>query len=152
MKTLQAKNIISYLLRHSYEKKLPTSRLAATIFLVDWKYCLEYGKKIGNLNWRAYSFGPNSEELELLFKKDKDFILLNNDMLMENKVRSTTADISPEEKYCCDFIIEICEHKDIDQLVNFMLSLYPILTSAKDGGQINLLEKSMEYNLLKPDR
>ena len=152
MKFLQAKNIITYLLRSAPKNQLPISRLIATIFLIDWKYCLEYGKKIENLNWSSYSFGPYSEDLELLFKKDRDFTLSNNDLLIEtSKGRTNTGNISREEKYCCDFIIDISANKDTDQLINFMLSLYPILTSTKNGDQINLLEKSTEYNLLKPN-
>lgn len=150
------KNLMLYILaKYPHPDDMSNSRLTKTVFLCDWKCCLEIGAGVSGVEWYIDHYGPYVDDVIDLARNDSDFIVLNVQSDFgknKNLVRLVSGEkhcsgLSGLEEACVDFVIGLTQSKGYDEFINLIYSLYPVVTSSKHG-QIDLVKKARDYKAL----
>lgn len=147
--------MLCILAKYPHPNDMSNSRLTKTVFLCDWKSCLESGAGISGVEWYIDHYGPYVDDVIDLAKSDPDFYVVN--VQSENgKSKNLVGlsgdarcyyDLSVSDEAYVDFVIGLTEDKGYDEFINLIYSLYPVITSSKFG-RIDLVKKARDYNAL----
>ena len=157
---MKSKNALKQLMlcilaKYPHPDDMSNSRLTKTVFLCDWKSCLESGYVVSGVDWYFDHYGPYVDDVIDLAKNDTDFLVVNIQTEHgKNKSLVRLAgdglshySLSSLDEACVDFVIGLTEDKKYDEFINLIYSLYPVITSPKFG-RIDLVKKAMDYKAL----
>lgn len=131
---------------------LSKARLTKIIFLMDWKYCLDYWEQITNINWYFDTYGPYVPDIVNLTQKENslfktnDFINFFNNLwtIIDIKNSNYNPEINNNIKEVFQFIINATSKLNFSDFINFVYSTYPIQVSNRFS-YLNLEELSNQY-------
>lgn len=150
------KDLVAYvLLRYPYPDDLSNSRLTKLIFLIDWKFCLVDGRKASGIEWYFDHYGPYVEDVIELARFDSDFQVLSvrgrsgsvKNIIGLSKDFCDVVRLDEVSESCVKFIIDLTADKSYDEFIEFVYSLYPVVTCPRYS-DIDLVKKAREYKKL----
>lgn len=133
------------------KNELSKARLTKIIYLLDWKYTLDYWKQITSIDWYFDSYWPyvidvvKTTESTSLFKMKHYLNYFNNIWtIIEINDDNYEPNISDDIKEIYDFIVNKTKKMNFNDFINFVYSTYPVQVS-KRYTNMNLLELAQEY-------
>lgn len=145
-------DIVAYFIKNS-KTQLSKGRLNKLVYLADWKYSLDYGKQISNINWKFNHYGPYVDDIENSISNDSlhRFEIQENITYFGNlkyiiKIKQDLkfSDPNSQEKKVLDIIIKLTDTLNWTDFINLIYSTYPIKVTSQ-GDTMNLVELSMKY-------
>jgi hypothetical protein len=133
-------SVVLYICQHhpsGYE--LSVERIISILYLVDWKYAIEFSSQmLNNVTWQIHDGQPcidsySIKELISLLAK----IRLRTEQLM--------IQLSKEEKCIIDFVIKASSNKEENELNRLVYSTYPAITRTKEI-KLNFPNLVQEYH------
>jgi len=108
-------------------KGITRTRLMKLLFLVDYMYWKRCGRKLTNLEWRMYLFGPFSREvlgiLDELEDGGKAVVKEIERGVYLYKAYEEPANLSEAVKSLVDEVVEKFGKLSLDELLNYVYSL-----------------------------
>lgn len=144
-------DIVAYFIKNS-KTQLSKGRLNKLVYLADWKYSLDYGKQISNINWKFNHYGPYVDDIENSISNDslhrfeiqENTTYFGNSKLIRVKQDLNFSDPNSQEKKVLDLIIKLTDTLNWTDFINLIYSTYPI-KEASQGDTMNLVELSVKY-------
>ena len=109
------------------------NRVILFMFLVEWKYLLEFNKRLTNINWEYKN--------DMIYDKyENDFDLLFNKKFNSVKITNSV-------QACINFVFDKYEKYNFNYNKLFYLysCTYPVMTSDLNGGFPNLNDLAIHY-------
>jgi hypothetical protein len=140
-----------------YPDKLSKTKLAKMIYLADWKFCIEYGQQITDIQWVFRTFGPYAVDIRKLVERNDTFIIKSKYHYLSSQwvediisiKKGTSLPSLPERiRDVLDFVIEKPQRLNWDSITKLVGSTYPIMSQPR-GSLLNLIQLAKEYNELK---
>ena len=110
-----------------------TTIIILLMYIVEWKYILEYEKPLSNINWTRNGFMTYSTYLN-----EYNFVFSN--------LTNLEVVLSDDVIKCIDFALDKYEKLEFKytKLVHLCFSTYPCIVS-KNNTKVNLLSLSKQY-------
>jgi hypothetical protein len=126
------------------------------IYLADWKFCIEYGQQITDIQWKFYSYGPYADGIRKAVGRNDVFIIKSKyhyfSRRIENTIsikRGTSLPNLPERiSEVLDFVVEKLQRLSWDGITRLVYSTYPAMSQSKYT-LLNLIQLAKDYNELK---
>ncbi|MFD2247591.1 Panacea domain-containing protein [Pontibacter ruber] len=150
--------LIKYvLLEYPKPEELSKPRLVKLIYLIDWKYAIDYGKQVTNINWVYNHYGPYVDDVINLMKENPDLFeiktrqnpyggVTDKFQLLNRNVDD--IQLQPEVKKTADLIIKKTSHLSWTKFISLVYSSYPIKSNLQYSF-LDLEKLSIEFNSLK---
>lgn len=148
-------DLAAYLyLRYPNPRELSLPRLFKLIYLADWKYAIDKGQRLTNLDWTYNHYGPAITEVNSDLERDDRFAL-EKFTTLDGKVGQVVRlkdnvpepnSLSDEEKSILDYVVRESHKLDWADFIRLIYSTYPIESQARDT-KLDLLQLASEYNL-----
>lgn len=150
------KDTIAYILLNyptAFRSELSKARLTKIIYLSDWKYAIQYGKTITNIQWIYNHFGPYVDDvINTIIRYPKEFrirrtynIFRKNKELIELERKDLEIlNLSSSEKKTINFVIRATAGLSWKDFIDLVYSTYPIVTQDKMSN-LDLIELSHNY-------
>lgn len=153
---MQIVDLVRYILKnYPHAQELSKARLNKIIYLIDWKFALNYEQQLTNITWLFNHYGPYVNIIEEQIQEDSRFKLVSTQNIYGNEkniieLATDEGFIEPNdrEKEVIEFIIEKTRKFYWDKFINLVYSTYPIISQEK-GSYLNLVELAKEYKLFK---
>jgi hypothetical protein len=148
------KNIIEYiLLNYPQSDELSKPRLVKLIYLIDWKYTIDYKNQYTDIRWYFNHYGPYVEDVINLMKSDSETFEVTSyanpysgGITDKFKLRKETSPILDENVIkTAKFIMENTYHMSWSKFISLVYSSYPIKKSEKYT-YLDLESFSIEFN------
>lgn len=145
-------DLAKYIIEHyPHPKELSKSRLNKIIYLVDWKFVLEFEKQLTNINWKFNHYGPYVDEIKDELQKDNRFVITSTTTMYGNpkdiiELADNKNFVEPnsDEKEIIDFIIDKTKRLYWNEFIELVYSTYPIISQEK-GTNLDLVKLAKEY-------
>lgn len=132
--------------------QLSKPRLVKIIYLIDWKYCIDFGEQATNINWYFNHYGPYVEDIiNTLKNSPEDFLVQSYSNPFGGGISDRIQLISKREisipnevKSVADLIISRTNQFDWTTFISLVYSTYPVKTSSKYT-KLNLVQDAIEY-------
>lgn len=146
--------LIKYILV-TYPKleELSKPRLVKLIYLIDWKYSIEYGRQYTNIRWIFNHYGPYVNDVINTMKNNPetyDVVSRENpyggitDKFKIKKRKDLSITIDGNAKKITDFLIEKTFHLGWSNFISIVYSTYPVRTNLKYS-TLDLQSLAIEY-------
>ncbi|MDA3078131.1 Panacea domain-containing protein [Campylobacter sp. JMF_06 NA1] len=145
-------DLTKYIIEHyPYPKELSKARLNKIIYLVDWKFVLEYEKQLTSINWKFNHYGPYVDEIKDAIQSDNRFSITSTTTIYGNpkdiiELVDNKNFVEPnfDEKNIIDFIIDKTKKLYWNEFIELVYSTYPIISQEK-GTNLDLVKLAKEY-------
>lgn len=150
--------IIKFVLK-SYPKpeELSKPRLVKIIYLIDWKYAIDNGKQVSNIDWVFNHYGPYVDDIINLIEIENEIFKLESrqnpyggithKFELLNK-RKTVINLDDNVQDIVEFIIDKTASLSWSNFISLVYSSYPIKNSTKYS-HLNLTTFSKAFNARK---
>ncbi len=145
-------SLLVYILsKYPYANDLSASRIAKLVYLVDWKFALEYDKQLTDTSWHFNHHGPYVSDF-LNIAKNNDTMSIeettniygSRKQLFKLNYEHVEIHISDEVREIVDFVIKATCNKNHDEFIKLVYSTYPVISGDRHS-PLNLVEKAREY-------
>lgn len=149
-------DLIRYIIKtYPHSEELSKARLNKIIYLIDWKFAIEYGKQLTKIEWVFNHFGPYVSIIEETILSDNRFKIINKKNIYNSpkNVITLVQDInfiepSITEQKVIDFIIDKTKKFYWKRFIELVYSTYPIISQER-GAKLDLVLLAEEYSQLK---
>ncbi len=147
---------ISYICAHyPYPDDLSDARLNKTLYLADWKSCIQRGQQVTDLQWKFNHYGPYVDQIlqEASANQNIEVLTSNNMYGSKKKVirlrdKNITLDISHLDKTILDEVIRISSSLNFKELIDLVYSTYPVMSQPRNS-ILNLPLLAQKYQSLQ---
>lgn len=130
---------------------LSKARLVYTVYLIDWRYTLIYGRPFTNIEWYNQAYVDNYAILNFLGKNDKFEVISRCNAY--NKSNHSIRMIENHSKYTVDsklykvicYVLNIVKDADIDEIWSCVFSTYAMRYTPSHY-IVNLEQLAIEYH------
>ena len=143
------------LLNYPLINELSKPRLVKIIYLIDWKYAIDYGKQYTEINWFFNHYGPYVDDVIKLMKEKPSVFKVNSNINSLGGVTdrfflidNTPVYIDNDIKNVADYIISNTYKLNWSEFINLVYSSYPIKNNLKYSN-LDLNKLSSEFRELK---
>ncbi|MGQ4002898.1 Panacea domain-containing protein [Francisellaceae bacterium CB299] len=143
--------------KYPNKQQLSKARLNKIIYLIDWKYMLEYGKQLTDIEWIYNHYGPYVSDIENEIDKDprlgitKTHNIYGNEkniVMISEENPVTFEKPNNDEEEIINFIIDKTKKFYWNEFIQLVYSTYPIISQEK-GSKLNMKELAEEYKKIK---
>ncbi len=154
-KMAKIKELLAYLLiNYTKEKDLSKTRLTKLIYLCDWKYSIEYGKQITEIEWIFDNYGPFVWDVMETVNENPNLFVINQTetfygsvkTLISIKDKSYKFSLETTEQKTAKFVIDATKDLTFDQFTKLIYSTYPIMISQRYS-KLDLPKLAKQYKL-----
>lgn len=143
-------DLAAYLIK-GCDQAIPKARLIKLIYLADWKYALEYGKRFTNIVWQYNHYGPYVAEVIDLIRRNSDFEIKTYFNSMGNPAEEVSLNnhqrvdsLNNEERAVADLIIKQTKDLCFNDFIKLVYSTYPVRKTQKYE-TLDLVQLAHEY-------
>jgi hypothetical protein len=139
------------LLEYPNTNELSKPRLVKLIYLIDWKYTIEYGNQYTSINWYFNHYGPYVNDIIDLMRTQPNIFQIKS---YNNKYEGITdkflltdktpITLSTDVKYITDLFIDYTYKLTWSNFISLVYSSYPIKSSLKYTN-LDLVKMSVEF-------
>jgi hypothetical protein len=145
------KHIIAYIIdRYTDKKLLSKSRLAKTIYLIDWRSAIQSDKQMTNIEWIYNNHGPYFDVAKMLEGDDRFNVIpiegatTEPRELVQMKAQLKYDKLKQEDLKVIDWVISYTEKMTTEKFINLIYSTYPIMIQERFS-KLELPELAKEY-------
>lgn len=147
------RDICAYIFRnYPNPSQLSKPRLVKLLYLLDWKYTLDYGHQATKITWFYNHYGPYVDDVIDVLKQYPDYFKIDS---FDNPythgrservklISKKTPEINPKIKEILDLLIEYTSDMSWEQFISLVYQTYPIRKQAKYS-DLNLQELAKSY-------
>lgn len=133
------------------ERKLTLKKMIQLLYFADWKYTLEFGKSLTDVDWEFEQLGPTSEQAIAIIK-ESDVIDVNyslnkfgsNREKVSLRNNSSIQELTETEKAILEEVLKKSLSIDWQEFTVDIFGTYPISNATKYG-KLNLQSLAQEY-------
>jgi len=137
-------------------EELSKPRLVKLIYLIDWKYTIDFGEQYTNIKWFYNHYGPYVDEVIDTMKQNNDIFEVESYINFygseSNKFRviDNNYEISLNDniKKIADLLIDYTYKLKWNEFIGLVYSTYPIKVNSKYS-YLDLKELASEFRKLK---
>ena len=149
--------LIAYILGN-YPKleELSKPRLVKLVYLIDWKYTIDYGKQYTDIKWFYHHYGPYVEDVINVMKQNPDIFQVesyanpyggeSNKFKLIN--RGYKVNLDSEIKRIADLLMNYTYKLSWNDFIGLVYSTYPIKMNSQYS-YLNLEELADEFRKRK---
>ena len=139
-------DVIAYIYRkYPNRRELSKARLIGMLYLIDWKYALQYNSQLTGIEWSIDNNGPHPDAYALN-SIENDFQSL---MKLSHVPRKSPKGIEPKVVSTIDFVINSSASLSLDEFIRLIYSTFPVITQRQIENP-NLGESAKKYKKIKP--
>jgi len=136
-------NVIYYICEnHPDGYNLSVERLIDMLYLIDWKYAIEYKRQMTNISWKI-----RNSKLWMDESSVKELIKFLANLRNKSLIRTLTKlrlRLSEPQKRTISFVIQTSLSKDVDELTLLVHSTYPTIAQGVEES-LNFPDLAEEY-------
>jgi hypothetical protein len=135
--------------------ELSKPRLVKIVYLIDWKYTIDHGQQVTDIEWYFHHYGPYVDDIIQLIKSEKEIFSVESRLNMFNDVsdrityigkKNVTLKASVQE--VADYIMYITSNLNWKEFIDLVYSTYPIKNNSKYSF-LNLKEEARQFKIYK---
>ncbi len=145
------KQIMAYIIDKYADKSiLSKSRMAKTVYLVDWRSAIQAGKQVTDIEWEFTGLGPFFDVAKALEGDDRfeiipiDGATAEPRELVQCKSQCEYDKLTQWDIKVMDWVISYTEKMSHERFTNLIYSTYPIMTQERFS-KLDLPELAKEY-------
>lgn len=147
-------SIIGYIISHyPHKNEMSNARLTKTVYLADWHFLLNKGKRLTNINWYFDNYGPFVWDVKKEVESRSDLFDIHNTLnsrgskkiLIEVKDNINFSDlVDGDEKSSLDSVIGSTKNLYWDDFIRLVYSTYPVMSGSRYSN-LDLEKCASEY-------
>jgi Protein of unknown function (DUF4065) len=136
------------------EQELTKTRVTKLVYLCDWKYSLEYGQQMTNIDWVFDNYGPFVWDVMKVIENNTEIFQTRETtnssgsnktiVSLNTQTGSELANLTGEERKVLQFVINSTKDMGWSSFIKLVYSTYPVVASMRHE-KLNLVDFAREY-------